>query len=234
MWKAFIPRAHGAWIILATAILLGLLYGEQPGPGALALSLAAIFGFCTAERAFAKAWRAASIHALAFCLAAVWSTFEVPLSQLVILASAAGAFAIVQFFLRHRRVAFEVVGMVSLSLVLPAVSLATGCPVGWPLFALTAVFAMHVMHAAFRTRAHLSPKRRPTARIVGLGAGLVVLGLLLTGSIGIPIALAVGFGLAEPWAPDWTPLRARTIGLRETALIALVPVAFLVQQYLDR
>ena len=232
MNSPLLPRAHGAWFILATAILLGILSGEEPGRGTLALSLAAIAGVCSAERWMAGARKPALLHLAGFCLAGGWALQEVALSQLFWIGISAGGFAITQWFLRKRRIAFEIIGMVALSLALPAVSLASGCPIGWPLFTLSALFSLHVLHAALRTQAHLAPKRRPIARIVGLFGCLFVLALLLTGNLGVPLALAIVIGLAEPWAPDWAPLKAKSIGWREAALLALIPASLIVESFL--
>jgi hypothetical protein len=228
----FFPRAHGAWLILATAILLGVLSGVEPGKGTLALSLAAIAAFCSGERWMSGARKPALIHFFTFSLASIWALQEVAISQLFWIGMSAGGFALTQWLLRKRRVASEINGMVALSLALPAVSLASGCPIGWPLFTLSALFSLHVLHAALRTRAHLAPKRRPIARTVGLIGGLFVLALLLTGNLGVPLALAMVIGLAEPWAPDWTPLKVKSIGWRETALLVLIPASLIVESFL--
>ncbi len=240
MRDSLLPRAHGAWLVLGTAILLGLLSGQRAGPGTLALSLAAVFGFCATERLLTglkdpahhrEALHLGLLYAALGLLTGIWATWEVGPERLLWLAALAPLLGWVQFRLARRpqlRPAYEALGMVSLSLVLPAVSLSTGCPVGWPLYALSAVFTLHVLHAAFRTRAHLRPRQREMARWAGSIGGLVLLGLVGSGGVSVPFALAVAIGLAEPWAPDWRPLPARRIGLRETALIALLPLALLI------
>lgn len=240
-----VPKAHGAWLILATAILLGVLSGESAGKGTLALSLAAVFGFCAVERLLvgvkdpaqhAVALRLGLVYAACGFAAGVFAAVEVGPLRLVWIGALVPLLAAAAWLLSRRprtRPAFEVLGMVSLSLVLPAVSLSTGCPIAWPMFALSAVFALHVAHAALRTRAHLQPQRRALARWSGLAGGLILLGLTGSGGISVPLALAVAIGLAEPWAPDWKPLPARRIGWRETALIALVPLALALEGLLS-
>ncbi len=239
-----VPTAHGAWLILATAILLGVLSGEEAGAGTLALSLSAVFGFCAVDRLLCGlkdperhpvALRLGLVYAAVGFLAGVFAAAEVGPLRLLWIGGAAPFLGLLAWWLARRpryRRAFEVFGMVSLSLVLPAVSLSTGCPVGWPMFALSAVFALHVMHASFRTRAHLQPRQRQLARWSGVAGGLVVLALFGSGGISVPLALAVAIGLAEPWAPDWKPLPAKRIGWRETALISLFPLALLLEGWL--
>ncbi|RMH00758.1 MAG: hypothetical protein D6702_13125 [Planctomycetota bacterium] len=244
MKDAPVPTAHGAWLILATAILLGVLSGEEAGPGTLALSLSAVLGFCAVDRLLVglknrerhpAALRLGVVYAVFGFVAGVLAALEVGWLRLLWIGGLAPFLGLAAWALsrspRHRP-AFEGFGMVCLSLVLPAVSLSTGCPVGWPLFTLWAVFALHVLHASLRTRAHLQPRHRRLARWVGVAAGLIVLALVGSGGVSEPIALAVVIGLAEPWSPDWKPLPARRIGWRETALISLFPLALLVERLL--
>ncbi len=245
MKDSLVPTAHGAWLILVTAILLGVLAGgEEAGAGTLALSLSAVFGFCAVDRLLCGlkdperhpvALRMGIIYAVFGLLAGLIAVADVGVMRLLWIGGTAPFLGLLAWWLgrtpRYRR-AFEIFCMVSLSLVLPAVSLTTGCPIAWPMFALSAVFALHVMHASFRTRAHLQPHQRRLARWVGVVGGLVVLALIGSGGISVPLALAVVIGLAEPWAPDWKPMPAKRIGWRETALIALFPIALLLEGWL--
>jgi len=118
--------------------------------------------------------------------------------------------------------------MCALALTLPSASLVAGCPIGWPLAALSLAYLIHVGHAVLRTHAHLDPMLRRRARLAGLfGAGLVC-ALSLSGGLPVILAFAVLLGLIEPWLPRWQRMPAKRIGRRETLLLAALPLAWLV------
>ncbi len=234
-----IPANHGAWIVLITGLGLGTLFGGDPSTGTLALSLTAVAVFCAAERLLTaastqgghpRALRSGLVAASIGTVTGMWTLAEVGVVKLAWVLPCALLLAMAERRLSQRKASrpvYELVGMSALVLALPAASLASGCPIGWPLAALSLAFLIHVVHAVLRTHAHLKPKRLVIARVGGLiGIGLVV---LLAALDGLPwiVALAVIFGLVEPWVPSWSPMPAKRIGRRETVLILALPLAWL-------
>jgi hypothetical protein len=235
-----LPAAHGAWLVLLTGLLLGTLVGGTATAGSLALALTAIATFCAGERLVVAmtsrtphptALRSGLVALSVAAIAGIWTLVEVGPMRLIWLIPIALGLVLLERQLgrsKKRRKEFEFVGMVGLVLTLPAASIATGCPIGWPIAALSLAFLIHVGHAVFRTHAHLQPKNRIVARWVSIGGGVAVAVLVWTGGLAWPIGAAVMLGLFEPWAPHWSPLPAKAIGRRETLLILALPLAWLI------
>ena len=226
-------------MVLLTGLLMGTLVGGTATAGSVALALTAIATFCAGERlVMAMTSRKphptamrSGIAALAVAaVTGIWTLIEVGAMRLIWLVPIALGLVWLSTWLGKRkklRKEFEFVGMTALVLALPAASIATGCPIGWPIAALSLAFLVHVGHAVFRTHAHLQPKNLMVARGVSIAGGLAVAFLVWTGGLAWPIGAAVLLGLFEPWAPKWSPLPAKSIGRRETLLILALPLAML-------
>jgi len=240
MRDSALPAAHGAWLVLLTGLLLGTLVGGTATAGSMALALTAIAVFCAGER-LVVAWTSKTPHPTALrsglvaatvaVITGIWTLVEVGPGRLVWLVPCALLLVLLEKRLasnRHRRKEFEFVGMAGLVLALPAASIATGCPIGWPIAALSLAFLIHVGHAVFRTHAHLQPQNRVVARWVAVGGAVIVVALIATDSLAWPVGVAVLIGLAEPWAPTWSSLPAKKVGRRETLLILALPLAWLI------
>lgn len=235
-----LPAAHGAWLVLLTGLLLGTLVGGTATAGSLALALTAIATFCAGER-LVVAWTSRRPHPAALrsglvalgvaAVTGIWTLIEVgPMRLLWLVPAALGLVWLSTFLGKKKRLRkeFEFVGMTGLVLTLPAASVATGCPIGWPIAALSLAFLVHVGHAVFRTHAHLQPQNRVVARWVSIAGALAVGILVWAGGLAWPVGLAVLIGLAEPWAPTWSPLPAKSIGRRETLLLLSLPLAMMI------
>ncbi|MBT3339988.1 MAG: hypothetical protein HN405_03525 [Planctomycetes bacterium] len=236
------PSAHGAWLVLGTAVLLGAMLGGDPTKGTLALTLAAVFSFAGLNRLLfglrnPQTHRAALVRGGIFlglaAAAGVWTFTEVGFSRLAWLIPIALIFAVAQWRLQKKQRLFQLIGMVALSLALPAASIASGCPIAWPFFAVAIVFALHAGHATLRTHAHLMPKTRANAQWLAIVGGGLLLAMLATDGISLPVAVAVALGLAEPLAPNWRPQPAKAVGRKETVLLLLLPLAFLIESWLN-
>ncbi len=235
-----LPAAHGAWLVLLTGLLLGTLVGGTATAGSLALALTAIATFCAGERLVVAmtsrtphptAMRSGLAALAVAAITGIWTMIEVGPMRLVWLVPIALGLVWLSTVLgkkKKRRKEFEFVGMTGLVLTLPAASIATGCPIGWPIAALSLAFLVHVGHAVFRTHAHLQPKNRIVARWVSVAGGITVAFLVWTGGLAWPIGAAVLLGLFEPWAPKWSPMPAKAIGRRETLLILALPLAMMI------
>ncbi len=242
MRDSALPAAHGAWLVLLTGLLLGTLVGGTATAGSLALALTSIATFCAGERLILAmtskkphptAMRSGLIALAVATIAGIWTLIEVGPMRLIWLVPVALGLVVLERQLgrsKKRRKEFEFFGMIGLVLTLPAASIASGCPIGWPIAALSLAFLIHVGHAVFRTHAHLQPQNRIVARWVAVGFALLVIALVLSESLAWPIGLAVLIGLAEPWMPTWSPLPAKSVGRRETLLILSLPVAWLISQ----
>ncbi len=235
------PTAHGAWLVLGTAVLLGAMLGGNPGKGTLALTLSAVFSFAGMNRLLfglrhAHTHRAAIVRGsifLGLALATgIWTITEVGFSRLAWLLPMALLFAFAQWKLHRKQRVFQLLGMIALSLALPAASIASDCPIAWPFFAVAIVFALHAGHATLRTHAHLVPKTRANAQWLAIVGGGILLAMVATDGISLPVAVAVALGLAEPLAPNWRPQQAKAVGRKETILLLLLPLAFWIDSLL--
>lgn len=236
MRDAALPHNHGAWLVLAGGLLLGGLAGGSFSLPLFVLTLASLAGFVAVERTLAgngprarrSAWTAAAVAGLA----GIWLLQHEQGRRLIYLAPLAVVFSLAAVRLARRhargdRRRFELVCMSALALALPSASLVAGCPVGWPLAALSLAYLIHVAHAVLRTHAHLDPKLRGRAQLAGLfGAGLVF-ALAISGGLPVILAIAVLIGLIEPWLPRWQRMPAKRIGRRESLLLAALPLAWL-------
>jgi YwiC-like protein len=239
MRDSALPAAHGAWLVLLTGLLMGVVLGGQPSHGTLALAITVVTTFSAAERLLTvwaaqqprpNAMRAGIVSACLAGVSGIWTLVLVGPMRLLWLVP----FALLAAWAEKRlagkartRRSFEMVGMISLVLVLPAASIASGCPIAWPLAALSLAFLIHVAHAVLRTHAHMQPARRDRARIAGIVGGVIVLVLGFTQHLPLVVSLAILIGLAEPWLPNWRPMPAKKIGQRETILILGLPLALL-------
>jgi YwiC-like protein len=233
--RVSLPREHGAWLVLAGAVVTGVSLAPRPGPalGAAVVVAVAFVARAIAERvavaAPLRAWdRSWSVALLAIGGAA---TAEVAMARLALGAAlAAGAIAmvvgaaLVRRGRRHRDPMVELVALGGLGGSAGVVAFAGGAAIVTAALA-GAVLALHAAGAVPLVRAAVRGRRvAGVPWLLGLGVAVAVAAAIAQRA---PVALALAPRMLQLALhdPDGAARQdPRAIGVRETVLLVGVVV----------